>query len=148
MKATVKTLWISMLLVFLCGISGQAADFVQADIKADVDVRESSATLSLRSSSLDGIEKENSSYTNNLYSWSSVMELGTKSSSENYTSNQQRLRRMMEDNLFLKNIILILSSRENLLTLGKVRLCYSDQSSLYSLAGSDYYIFRLRRILI
>ncbi|MCD7759323.1 MAG: hypothetical protein LUH52_06300, partial [Bacteroides uniformis] len=76
------------------------------------------------------------------------VELGNKPVSETYSSHQQRLRRVIEDNLFLRNILLMLSNHENLLVQGRSKLYYSDKDPYYALTGSDYYIYTLRRILI
>ena len=74
------------------------------------------------------------------------VELGNKPVSETYSSHQQRLRRVIEDNLFLRNILLMLSNHENLLVQGRSKLYYSDKDPYYALTGSDYYIYTLRRI--
>ena len=44
---------------------------------------------------------------------------------QTYSSHQQRLRRVIEDNLFLRNILLMLSNHENLLVQGRSKLYLS-----------------------
>lgn len=49
MKTTVKTFWISMLLILTCSISGKAVDFAQIGVKS-AEACKASATLSSCSS--------------------------------------------------------------------------------------------------
>ena len=137
-----------MLLMLTCSISGKAIDLVQvADRMAGT--AEVSASLSSCSSTSDNsIDKKNSLFTNTKFAWTTDVELGNKPVSETYSSHQQRLRRVIEDNLFLRNILLMLSNHENLLVQGRSKLYYSDKDPYYALTGSDYYIYTLRRILI
>lgn len=110
---------------------------------------EVSASLSSCSSTSDNsIDKKNSLFTNTKFAQTTDVELGNKPVSETYSSHQQRLRRVIEDNLFLRNILLMLSNHENLLVQGRSKLYYSDKDPYYALTGSDYYIYTLRRILI
>lgn len=148
MKTTVKTFWICTLVMLVCSISGKAIDFTKAgnDLAADYEV--SASTSSISAISDINIDEPNSTFSHAKFMWSSDVELGTKPLTEVYTSNQQRLRRVLEDNLFLRNIFLILSNHENLLVQGQTKLYFSDKAPCYALAGSDYYIFTLRRILI
>ena len=74
--------------------------------------------------------------------------MGNKPITEIYSMNQQRLRRALEDNIFLRNILLVLSNHENLLVQDQSKLYYSDKDPYYAMTGSDYYIYTLRRILI
>lgn len=108
---------------------------------------EVSASFSSCSSS-DNLEKNSSAFDNAKYTLASDMVYGNKPITETYSTNQQRLRRTLEDNLFLRNILLILSNHENLLVHGWAKLYYSDKDPYYALTGSDYYIYTLRRILI
>ena len=148
MKTTVKTFWISMLLILTCSISGKAVDFAQIGVKS-AEVCKASATLSSCSStSSKKIKQENSRFADISYSWTTVVELGTKPISEIYSSHQQRIRRVIEDNIFLRNIFLILSNHENLLVHGRSKQYFSDKDPYYAVTGSDYYIYTLRRILI
>lgn len=147
MKTTVKTFWICMLLMLTCGMSADAIDFAKVDAKL-AQACEVSASLSSCSSESDSFEKKASSFDNDEYSWTNNVELGSKPISETYSSQQQRLRRVLEENVFLRNILLILSNHENLLVQGKTKLYYSDKDPYYALTGSDYYIYTLRRILI
>ncbi len=80
--------------------------------------------------------------------WAAGVMLGSKSASDYNLANRQRLRKIVEDNLFLRNILLMLSNHENLLVQDRTKLYYSDKDSYDALTGSDYYIFVLRRILI
>ena len=132
MKTTVKTFWICMLLMLTCSISGKAIDLVQVDDRMAGTAEVSASLSSCSSTSDNSIDKKNSLFTN----------------SETYSSHQQRLRRVIEDNLFLRNILLMLSNHENLLVQGRSKLYYSDKDPYYALTGSDYYIYTLRRILI
>lgn len=145
MKTTVKTFWICTLLMLTYSISGFAIDFTKVDGEL-ANKCEVSASLS-SSSSTSNID--NTDYVSAFakFVWSSDVELGNKPITEVYSSNQQRLRRVLEDNLFLRNIFLILSNHENLLVQGQTKLYYTDKAS-HALTGSDYYIFTLRRILI
>lgn len=143
MKTTVKTYWICMLLMLTYSISCNAAiDFTKVDGSFDKDC-EISASLS----SASNIENTSSAFAHAKFTWASDVELGNKPITEVYSSNQQRLRRIFEDNMFLRHIFLILSNHENLLVQRQTKLYYSDKAS-YALSGSDYYIFTLRRILI
>ena len=65
-----------------------------------------------------------------------------------YTHLDVYKRQVLEDESFLKNILLMLSNHENLLVQGRTKLYYSDQDPYYAIVGCDYYIFTLRRILI
>lgn len=147
MKTTVKTFWICMLLMLTYCISGNAADFTQVEAQL-AEACGVSSSLSSCSSDSDSFEKKTSSFANTEYAWIKDIELGNKPISENYSSQQQRLRRALEDNIFLRNILLILSNHENLLVQGRTKLYYSDKDPYYALTGSDYYIYTLRRILI
>lgn len=148
MKTTVKTFWISMLLILTCSMSGKAADFAKVCIKS-AETCEVSATLSSCSStSSKKLKQDNSRFADTEYSWTADVELGIKPVSEIYSSNQQRIRRVIEDNIFLRNIFLILSNHENLLVHGRTKQYFSDKDPYYAVTGSDYYIYTLRRILI
>lgn len=142
MKTTVKTYWICLLLMLTYSISCNAIDFTKVDSGFD-KVCKVSASLS----SASNIENTDSAFAHAKFLWSSDVELGNKPITEVYSFNQQRLRRVLEDNLFLRYVFLILSNHENLLVQRQTKLYYSDKAS-YALSGSDYYIFTLRRILI
>lgn len=148
MKTTVKTFWICTLIVLVCSISGKAIDFTKAGSKLAADYEVSASMSSISAISDINISEPISTFSHAKLMWSSDVELGTKPLTEIYTSNQQRLRRVLEDNLFLRNLFLILSNHENLLVQGQTKLYFSDKAPCYALAGSDYYIFTLRRILI
>lgn len=145
MKTTVKTFWICTLLMLTYSISGFAIDFTKVDGELANEC-EVSASLS-SSSSASNIDNTGAVSAYAKFVWSSDVELGNKPLTEVYSSNQQRLRRVLEDNLFLRSIFLILSNHENLLVQGQTKLYYTDKAS-YASTGSDYYIFTLRRILI
>lgn len=147
MRTTVKTLWICILLVLTCSVGGQAFDHIVPDTKLTAACKVS-VSPSLSSATSNNIQQRTSLFTNTKFSWTTDMELGSKPISENSSSNQQRLRRVLEDNLFLRNILLILSNHEDLLVQGRAKLYYSDKAMCYALSGSDYYIYALRRILI
>ena len=147
MKTTVKTFWVCMLLMLTYSITGKAVDFTQVNGEQS-NTTEVSASLSSCSSTLSNINKSSSMFANTKLAWTSDVELGNKPVSETFSFNQQRLRRVLEDNIFLRNILLILSNHEGLLVQGRTKLFYSDKDPHYALAGCDYYIYTLRRILI
>lgn len=147
MKTTVKTLWICMVLTLICSVGKQGLDHTAAATKLAA-VYEISAASSLSPAASNNIQRHSSLFTDTKSAWTTDMELGSKPISENSSSNQQRLRRVLEDNLFLRNILLMLSNHENLLVQGQAKLYYSDKDPHYALTGSDYYIYTLRRILI
>lgn len=148
MKTTVKTFWICTFIMLVCSISGKAIDFTKTGSELTDDYEASASTSSISAVSDINIDEPNITFSHAKLVWSSDVELGTKPLTEIYTSNQQRLRRVLEDNLFLRNIFLILSNHENLLVQGQTKLYFSDKAPYYALTGSDYYIFTLRRILI
>lgn len=148
MRTTVKTFWICTFIMLVCSISGKAIDFTKAGSELADNTEVSSSMPSISAISDVNIDEPNTTFSHENLMWSSDVELGIKPLSEVYTSNQQRLRRVLEDNLFLRNIFLILSNHENLLVQGQTKLYFSDKAPCYALAGSDYYIFTLRRILI
>ena len=148
MKTTVKTFWISMLLILTCSMSGKAVDFTKACVEPVEKSEVSASVSSCSSASSNDIRQENSRLADTKYSWTTDVELGTKPITEIYLSNQQRTRRVIEDNLFLRNIFLILSNHENLLVHGRTKQYFSDKNPYYAVTGSDYYIYTLRRILI
>jgi len=137
-----------MLLMLIGCISGKAIDLVQVDDRMNGTAEVSASLSSCPSTSDNSINKKNSFFTNTKFAWTTDVELGSRPVSESYFSHQQRLRRVIEDNLFLRNILLMLSNHENLLVQGRFKLYYSDKAPYYALTGSDYYIYTLRRILI
>lgn len=147
MKTTVKTLWICILLVLACSISNKAFGLTLVHSET-AGVGHVSSVLSRSSDSFNCFEKDNSLWADTKSAWSTDAEMLTKTGTEACSSHQQRSRRVVEDNVFLRNILLKLSNLENILMLGKTKLFYSDKDPFYALAGSDYYIYTLRRILI
>lgn len=147
MRTTVKTLWICIILMLTCSVGGQAFDHVVSVTKLAA-VFKVSVSSSLSSATSNNIQQRTSLFANTKFAWTTDMELGSKPISESSSPNQQRLRRILEDNLFLRNILLILSNHENLLVQGRAKLYYSDKAPCHALTGSDYYIYTLRRILI
>ena len=78
----------------------------------------------------------------------SDVELGFKSVTET-SSNNYRLRRIIESNDFFKDVMYkFFLLRENSLVLDQSKSYYSDKDPHYSIICSDYYVFALRRILI
>lgn len=148
MKTTVKTFLISMLLILTCSISGKAVDFAKVCVKSAETCNVSATLSSCSSTSSKKIKQESSKFADTRFSWTTDVELGTKPLTEIYSSNQQRIRRVIEDNIFLRNIFLILSNHENLLVHGRTKQYFSDKDPYYAVTGSDYYIYTLRRILI
>ena len=94
MKTTVKTFWISMLLILTCSISGKAVDFAQIGVKSAEACKTSATLSSCSSTSSKKIKQENSRFADISYSWTTDVELGTKPISEIYSSHQQRIRRV------------------------------------------------------
>ena len=137
-----------MLLMLTCCISGKAIDLVQVDDRMAGTAEVSASLSSCSSTSDNSVNTKNSLLANAKFVWTIDVELGSKPVSETYSSHQQRLRRAIEDYLFLRNILLMLSNHENLLVQGRSKLYYSDKAPHYALTGSDYYIYTLRRILI
>ena len=148
MKTTVKTFLISMLLILTCSISGKAVDFAKVCVKSAETCKVSATLSSCSSTSSKKIKQESSKFADTRFSWTTDVELGTKPLTEIYSSNQQRIRRVIEHNIFLRNIFLILSNHENLLVHGRTKQYFSDKDPYYAVTGSDYYIYTLRRILI
>lgn len=148
MKTTVKTFWICLLLTLVYSFGIKAANFSRALGETISTACEVTASLSSCSSTSDNLGTKESALSDTKYSWAQDVELGNKPISETYSYNQQRLRRALEDESFLKNILLMLSDHENLLVQGRTKLYYSDKDPYYAVAGCDYYIFTLRRILI
>lgn len=147
MRTSVKKFWICMVLMLTCSISEKAIDIANVDARLG-ETNAISVSLSLSSATSNNVQQNPSLFTDTKFAWTMDMELGNKPVSENNFSHQQRLRRALEDNLFLRNILLILSNHENLLVQGRAKLYYSDKDPYYALTGSDYYIYALRRILI
>lgn len=114
-----------MLLMLTCSISGKAIDLVQVDDRMAGTAEVSASLSSCSSTSDNSIDKKNSLFTNTKFAWTTDVELGNKPVSETYSSHQQRLRRVIEDNLFLRNILLMLSNHENLSC--KAALNYTTQ---------------------
>ena len=90
-----------MLLMLTCSISGKAIDLVQVDDRMAGTAEVSASLSSCSSTSDNSIDKKNSLFTNTKFAWTTDVELGNKPVSETYSSHQQRLRRVIEDNLFL-----------------------------------------------
>lgn len=134
-----------MLLILAYSVSAGAVNLTTVGQKL---VTTSQVSASLSSCSSNALKQNSSVFSNIKFSWTTDVELGAKPLSEIYSSSQQRLRRVAEDNLLLRNIFLILSNHENLLVHGRTKQYYSDKDPVYALTGSDYYIYTLRRILI
>ena len=127
-----------MLLMLTCCISCKAIDLLQVDDRMSGTAEVSASLSSCSSTSDNSINTKNSLLANAKFAWTTDVELGSKPVSETYSSHQQRLRRAIEDNLFLRNILLMLSNHENLLVQGRSKLYYSDKDPHYALTGSDY----------
>lgn len=142
MRTTLKTFWIYMLLMLCYCVNCNAFDFT----KVEVNLAEISHA-SLSTSTDITFNLDSSFDPAKLIGFSDVY-LGSKPVTEVYSSSQQRSRRAIEDNLFLKNILQILSNHENSLAMGQTKLYYSDKALCPGLTGNVYYIYTLRRILI
>ena len=92
MKTTVKTFWISMLLILTCSISGKAVDFAKVCVKSAETCNVSATLSSCSSTSSKKIKQESSKFADTRFSWTTDVELGTKPLTEIYSSNQQRIR--------------------------------------------------------
>lgn len=136
-----------MILMLTCSVSAKNIDFPKMDATR-VETWEASASSFFISASSNTNQRCTSYFTNTKFMWAAGVMLGSKSASDYNSANRQRLRKIVEDNLFLRNILLMLSNHENLLVQDRAKLYYSDKDPYDALTGSDYYIFVLRRILI
>lgn len=136
-----------MILMLTCSVSAKNIDFPKMDATR-VETWEVSASSSFISASSNTNQQRTLYFTLPKFMWAAGVMLGSKSASDYNLANRQRLRKIVEDNLFLRNILLMLSNHENLLVQDRAKLYYSDKDPYDALTGSDYYIFVLRRILI
>lgn len=136
-----------MVLMLTCNVSGKAINLIKIETKLG-EACMVSVSSSLSSAASNNVQQGTSSFTNAEFTWTADMELGSKPVYENNFFSQQRLRRVIEDNLFLRNILLILSHHQNLFIHCRTKLYYSDKDPYYALTGSDYYVYTLRQILI
>ena len=83
MKTTVKTLWICMLPMLTCSISGKAIDLVQMDDRMAGTAEVSASLSSCSSTSDNSIDKKNSLFTNTKFAWTTDVELGKQTSFRN-----------------------------------------------------------------
>lgn len=102
-----------MVLMLTCSMSGNAIDLTKVGVKLD-ETSAVSASSSLSSATFKNIQQRTSLFTNTKFAWTTDMELGSKPVSENNISNQQRLRRVLEDNLFFEKYSLdVVQPRES-----------------------------------
>lgn len=145
MRASLKFILASILLMLSYSVSGNAMDASCVSKSGNI------CQLSASSSEMNNsFLKERAVGFNRMSQSLSVsdVELGCKSTTES-TSNNYRLRRIIEINDSLKDVMHKFSLlRENSLVLDQSKSYYSDKDPHYSIICSDYYVFTLRRILI
>lgn len=143
MKGSVRFILAIVLLMLSYSIGGNAMNITSCISQSECSCQLSESTSDTNS---------NSSFkTRSLgYDRSPVfdVELGFKSVTET-SSNNYRLRRIIESNDFFKDVMYkFFLLRENSLVLDQSKSYYSDKDPHYSIICSDYYVFALRRILI
>ena len=147
MKGSVRFILAIVLLMLSYSIGGNAMDFASCVSKCESSCQLSESSSDIKSnSSLNsravGFDKSSQSLT------ISDVELGFKSVTET-SSNNYRLRRIIESNDFFKDVMYkFFLLRENSLVLDQSKSYYSDKDPHYSIICSEYYVFALRRILI
>lgn len=145
MKYSLKFTVTFILLMLSFSMSGRAVNF-------GVSVPSSECACQLSESSADNSTStfNRTSCANKLQGLSiSDTDLGIKSVEVYSSINNYRLRRIIESNDSLKDILhKFCLLRKNLLVLGQSKSYYSNKGPHYSVTSSDYYVFALRRILI
>lgn len=132
MKGSVKFILALVLLMLSYSIGGNAMNTISCISKSECSCQlsESSSDKSAQTLSISDVE------------------LGFKLVSE-ASSNNYRLRRIIESNDFFKDVMhKFFLLRENSLVLDQSKSYFSDKDPHYSIICSDYYVFALRRILI
>ena len=147
MKSSPRFILACVLLMLSFSISGNATDFSTCISSCESTCQLSESTSDTNSNS--SFKTRSLGYDRSSQSLSiSDVELGFKSVTET-SSNNYRLRRIIEINDSLKDIInKFFLLRENSLVLDQSKSYYSDKDPHYSIICSDYYVFALRRILI
>lgn len=146
MKTIVKTYWIGILLILTCIISGETVSFAIGNVNFSKSYKVSTAMSSCSLVSSEKNKQESLSSEVIQYSWMTGIGVSVEPVSEVCFSIQQRIRRVIGDNVFLRNIYLLLSNHANLHN--RFKRYFSAKPLHYTVTGSDYYIYTLRRILI
>ena len=145
MKLSPKFILAFLLLMLSFSVSGNAMNFSTC-IFSDSPCQLSE--LSSDSNQRSSVDGQSVSYDSVQSLSISDVELGFKSVTET-SSNNYRLRRIIESNDFFKDVMYkFFLLRENSLVLDQSKSYYSDKDPHYSIICSDYYVFALRRILI
>ena len=144
MKLSPKFILAFVLLMLSFSMGGNAMNFsaYASNCEASCQLSESSSDVNRNSS----VDNQSVSYDNSQSLTISDVELGFKLVTES-NSNNYRLRRIIEINDSLKDVMPVSLLRENSLVLDQSKSFYSDKDPHYSITCSDYYVFALRHIL-
>ena len=147
MKGSVRFILALVLLMLSYSMGGNAMDITSCVSKSESSCQLSESNADTNSNS--SFKTRSLGYDRSSQSLSiSDVELGFKSVTET-SSNNYRLRRIIESNDFFKDVMYkFFLLRENSLVLDQSKSYYSDKDPHYSIICSDYYVFALRRILI
>ena len=147
MKGSVRFILAIVLLMLSYSIGGNAMNITSCISQNECFCQLSESTSDTNSNS--SFKTRSLGYDRSSQSLSiSDVELGFKSVTET-SSNNYRLRRIIESNDFFKDVMYkFFLLRENSLVLDQSKSYYSDKDPHYSIICSDYYVFALRRILI
>lgn len=146
MKYSLKYTVTFILLMLSFSISGSAVN-----LRVSVPASECACQLSESSADKSTSTSANRTSCANKSQGLSISDtdLGIKSVEAYSSINNYRLRRIIESNDSLKDILhKFCLLRKNLLVLGQSKSYYSNKGPHYSVTSSDYYVFALRRILI
>ena len=147
MRTSVKFILMFVLLMLSFSISGNALNITECSYKSVNSCQVSASSLDTNysyryGSDITGFDKSQTLSVSDV-------ELCFKPVSETYSSNNLRLRRILEDSdLFKDTMRKWCLVRENLLVLDQSKSYYSDKDPHYASISCHYYIFALRRILI
>lgn len=147
MKGSVRFILAIVLLMLSYSIGGNAMNITSCISQNECSCQLSESTSDTNSNS--SFKTRSLGYDRSSQSLSiSDVELGFKSVTET-SSNNYRLRRIIESNDFFKDVMYkFFLLRENSLVLDQSKSYYLDKDPHYSIICSDYYVFALRRILI
>lgn len=146
MKYSLKFIVAFILLMLSFSMSGSAVNF-------GVSIPSSECVCQLSESSADN---STSAFTNRASCANKSQDLsisdtnlGIKSVEAYSSINNYRLRRIIETNDSLKDVLYkFCLLRKNLLVLDQSKSYYSNKGPRYFITPSDYYVFALRRILV
>ena len=140
MKGSVRFILAIVLLMLSYSIGGNAMNITSCISQSECSCQLSESTSDTNSNS--SFKTRSLGYDRSSQSLSiSDVELGFKSVTET-SSNNYRLRRIIESNDFFKDVMY------KFFLLDQSKSYYSDKDPHYSIICSDYYVFALRRILI